>query len=113
MNKSVTVIGLNDNMKSACILSVEGIDWDWLQENANIAHLINFRHKCTNWSGRDTLDSTLKKGEFSLTGEEIHLEKPIVFTGVDYDMGHEYGWVFNVHWLMRCEKSNVQATDKL
>lgn len=105
-NKEVTVIGLNEDMKYACILSVGGIDWEWLKANSHIAHIINFRHSCTSWGGRDTLDDTLKSKRLSLTGEEIRLEKPITLHGNDYDMGHNYSWSFDVHYLLRCAPIN-------
>lgn len=91
-------------MKSACVLSIDEITWDWLLSNQNVIHLLNFKHNSSNWGGRDDLERTLKLEKLKLTGQKIFLGKPIILKGEDYDMGHFYKWEFEVNTLLQCKK---------
>ena len=93
MRKNV-FIGITDDDK-ACILSSLAT-FDLLVKNANDVEASDFVHSSTNWSGRDSLERTISIKRLSLTGRELLLPSPIVFTGSDYDSGHNYDWRCNV-----------------
>lgn len=103
---NLTLIGLNKDMKSACLLSIEGIDWEWLKKNANIAHLINFKHSATSWCGHDKLDNILGKNSLTLANDQIELREPLVLKGFDNDCGNHYSWEFVVNFLLNTIKSD-------
>ena len=63
----------------------------------------DFRHDSTNWNGCDDISRTLKLRNLRLTGREIILPRPIVFRGVDPDMGHHYNWTYPVSIIAETE----------
>ena len=93
MRKNV-FIGITASGK-ACILSSIAT-FDSLVKNANDVEASDFVHSSTNWGGKDSLERTLSLEHLSLTGRELSLPRPIVFTGSDYDSGHNYDWQCNV-----------------
>ena len=85
---------------AACILR-SLVDFDTLNTHASEIESSDFVHDATNWGGSDTVERTCKLSGFKPTGRNIRLNTPIVFSGTDYDMGHEYGWTFQVDTI--CE----------
>ena len=78
-------LGIHESRKTTCILTCL-LPFDQL--DANDLSSQDFRHHSTNWNGSDDISRTLKLSNLRLTGREIILPKPIVFRGVDPDMGH-------------------------
>ena len=64
----------------------------------------DFVHDATNWCGQDEIKRTLDTIKMKQTGKKIILDKPIVFHGSDYDMGHIYSWQFKVDEIHELEE---------
>lgn len=79
----------NHCCKLACFIPFDDLDLDNLEES-------DFVHEATNWNGQDEIERTLGFIKMKQTGYKLTLNKPLVFTGVDYDCGHEYSWRFAV-----------------
>ena len=62
----------------------------------------------TNWCGHDKIERTCDILNISILDDNvIYLDKPIVFTGVDDDMGHEYSLRFEIDSIVDIkEKKN-------
>lgn len=54
----------------------------------------DFSYTCTNWGGADRIQRTLDIEHLTRTGRVIRLNNPIQFSGVDFDMGHQYPFSF-------------------
>ena len=91
--KKHTMLGVNSNTHSCCILTClvafDNLIPEELEEN-------DFIHDATNWNGQDDIDRTLGIINMKQTGKKIILNKPLQFTGADQDMGHSYSWRFVV-----------------
>ena len=96
--KKYTYLGIGNNRESCCILESLA-DFDTLANNVPDIEESDFVHSSTNWNGNDLIERTCKMQSLHLTDRIIKLETPLVFTGFDYDMGHEYGWEFTVYYI--------------
>lgn len=92
------MLGVNGNGTKCCILNCllpySKLDFEHLEVS-------DFKHDSTNWCGCDDISRTIQLEQFELTGNSVKLKEPLVFRGVDYDMGHEYPWTFTVREI--CE----------
>ena len=101
MRKNI-LLGVNSKSNSCCKLFCI-IPFDSLVRSEVEAN--DFIHDSTNWCGQDDIKRTLGIIKMKQTGKKIILDKPIVFNGSDYDMGHIYPWQFEVdeiHELTDC-----------
>lgn len=96
-------LGLDFKRENCCVLHSD-FDFETIQKYIDSFDDTHFKHESTNWCGRDTVDRTLKLSHLKLTGRELILPKTLQFGGIDYDMGHEYGWTFSVSVLLEAEE---------
>lgn len=91
--KKHIMLGVNSRnnycCKLSCLVSFDSLDSANLEES-------DFTHAATNWNGQDEINRTLRFLNTRQTGKKIILEKPLLFTGVDFDCGHSYSWQFAV-----------------
>lgn len=101
--KKHTMLGVKDGFKLCCILKCL-LPFDQLSDEDVQAD--DFIHESTNWNGCDRIERTLDLLKAELTGRGIALPHPIIFYGVDHDMGHEYRWQFTVDeiWEIKEER---------
>lgn len=79
-----------------CVLSSLA-SFDSLSEHRNEIEANDFVYEdATNWGGSDDIERTLRVKGIRQTGRKIVLPHSVLFSGTDYDMGHEYGWTFKV-----------------
>lgn len=100
MRKDI-MLGVNSKSnrccKLLCLVPFERIMSSEVEES-------DFIHDSTNWCGCDEIKRTLKIIKMKQTGKKIVLDKPIVFHGSDYDMGHVYPWQFEVDEIHELEE---------
>ena len=87
--QKTTFIGTDKNRERGFVLFTDKT-FDEIQEHISWVTSEHFRHKGTDWGGRDNIERALELLNIQLTGREIILETPIIYSGHDYDMGHEY-----------------------
>ena len=91
--KHYSYLGVNGN--KCCILNTL-VSFSTLKEAVNVLEARDFLHSSTNWNGCDDIERTIELKKIILTGEKLILKTPIIFHGIDYDMGHSYNWHFTV-----------------
>ena len=90
-------LGLDKDIRN-CIVLVTPYSFSELEKDKEHITTSDFTsYYGTNWCGHDDLVRTCNILDISIKDDDvIYLDKPIVFTGVDDDMGHEYPWRFEV-----------------
>lgn len=92
------ILGVNENQ---CCLLYSHTPFECM--NNSIIKYVHFRHDCTNWCGKDTIERTLKLTGIKLTGNKLKLSEPLVFNGSDDDWGITRPWEFEVKELWEIE----------
>ena len=98
--KKHSYLGVHD-MDHVCLL-YSLADFDTLKANIDTIERSDFQHDATSWCGSDSMDRTCRIESVVPTGRKIKLKKPIIFTGIDHDHGHEYRWMFGVDEIWEC-----------
>lgn len=98
--KKHLMLGVNSKTQMCCtlecLLPFEQLDEQNLEEK-------DFAHGATNWCGQDEIKRTLVIHGAKETGRVIKLDRPLVYSGIDHDMGHEYPWRFHVDEIRELE----------
>ena len=91
--KKHVMLGVNSKTNQCCELHCL-LSFDKLIDQQLEAS--DFKHSATNWCGCDSITRTLSFSNMNQTGRKIVLDDNIVFSGSDFDMGHEYPWKFEI-----------------
>lgn len=111
MIKEYTYLGRTRN--GACCILKSTLPKNEIIVNALELKPIHFVHSSTNWGGCDDFNRVCELKHLKITGEELDLSKnPLVFQGVDYDMGHEYSWQISVERITFCEEDEQGMRDE-
>ena len=106
--KKHVMLGVKDEYGLCCILRCL-LPFDQL--SAEDVQSDDFVHDSTNWNGCDRIERTLGILQTEPTGRRIMLNPPVIFCGVDHDMGHEYSWGFTVDEIWELKEDIRETND--
>lgn len=107
MNKNV-FLGLDKSGKYCCLLKTLA-SMEMIKNNLAELDESDFVHDSTNWNGCDETERTLEIKNLEIVGKPLFLPHALIFSGYDYDHGHEYQWEFAVTKICATNRKGLSS----